>query len=169
MHVTKNYLGFQQAFNGNQECCVACIGSYVNNGDGIMCKACDDKLNSTPAIAVDMVSAIKVQFITPIFEDDFPERGMTAWLTGVEWDTKHDAYQLFFDFTEFENVNAKYFRDVYYPNRHTAALGLDKQMYTALEAGQYTAKYSVLFSVNSNDMRDDAAFAEQIKQHLEVV
>lgn len=35
-------------------------------------------------ISMDMVEAIKVQFIKQIFEEDFVEKGMTAWLTDIE-------------------------------------------------------------------------------------
>jgi hypothetical protein len=74
------------------------------------------------AITVDMLDAIKVQWLKPIFEDDFPERGMTAWLTAAEWEQDDEGYKLYFDFSEFEAVNAKYFREVYFPNRFSLAL-----------------------------------------------
>lgn len=51
------------------------------------------------AITYDMVEAIPVQFLKPIFEDDFVEKGMKAWLVDVEWDGKSDCYKLYFDFT----------------------------------------------------------------------
>jgi hypothetical protein len=132
-------------------------------------------------IAVDMIDAVKVQFVKPIFEDDFVERGMKAWLTAVEWDTKTGCYQLFFDFTEFEGENAKYFKRIFYPNIHTAKLteeqlqgrngsiGYNQQnnLFTAHEAGHYQAKYSVYFNtVDDPDVRDDAAFANDITKYL---
>lgn len=118
------------------------------------------------AITVNMLDAIKVQWLKPIFEDDFPERGMTAWLTAVEWEDGEQCYKLYFDFKEFEAVNAKYFREVYYANVHT---GHDKEMFTALEAGQYTPKYSVYFSCGDMANRDDDAFAVEIQNSLKVV
>jgi hypothetical protein len=118
------------------------------------------------AITVDMLDAIKVQWLKPIFEDDFPERGMTAWLTAVEWEQDDEGYKLYFDFSEFEAGNAKYFREVYFPNRFT---GTGKSMFTALEAGQYTPKYSVYFSCGNMTTRDDEAFAVAIQEHLKVV
>lgn len=89
----------------------------------------------------DMIEATKVVFLKPIFEDDFPERGMKAWLTKIERTpglddelTGERAYKLYFDFTDFEKENDKYFTECYYPNTHTKKLP-DKQLYTAKEAG----------------------------------
>lgn len=56
------------------------------------------------------IDAILVQFKKPIFEDDFPEKGMTAWLTDVEWDNRYGSYKLYFYFGEHEDVNKKYFK-----------------------------------------------------------
>lgn len=117
----------------------------------------------------DMVDAIKVKFLKPIFEDDFPEKGMTAWLTDVEWDEKMSCYKLYFDFTEFEAENDKYFKECYYPNIHTAGLP-QKKNYTAKEAGMYSPKYSVYFSVESSlDKRSDIGFSEEISDYLRVI
>lgn len=122
------------------------------------------------SITVDMVDAIKVQFLKPIFEDDFPEKGMVAWLTDVEWDNKTSCYRLYFDFTEFEAQNDKYFKEQYYSNIHTKELP-KKSFYTAKEAGMYSPKYNVLFSTKpcEDDEPDDEAFAEQIKSYLKVI
>lgn len=119
-------------------------------------------------INANIVTAIKVQFIKPIFEDDFVERGMTAWLTGVEWDDKHGCYELFFDFNEFEAINAKYFREVYFPNINTRRIP-SKAKYTAIEAGQYTPKYKVYFSViDEHEVRNDEQFALEITKYLKL-
>ena len=119
-----------------------------------------------------MVSAIKVQFIKEIFEDDFVERGMTAWLTAIDYDDRAECYKLYFDFTEFESINDKYFREMYYPNRHTAKLNC-KELYTAKEAGIYKPKYWVYFntiplSVNT-EIRNDSLFPDQIAKYLQEV
>jgi hypothetical protein len=53
-------------------------------------------------ITVNRTYPIKVLFLKPISEADFPERGMTAWLTDVFWDDDYKGYNLSFDFTEFE-------------------------------------------------------------------
>lgn len=120
------------------------------------------------AITTSMIDAIKVQFLKPIFEDDFPERGMKAWLTRIEWKDSVGCYNLHFDFTEFEKENEKYFAEEYYPNRKTAELGLDKQYYTAIEAGMYNPKCSVYFAI-PGDVRNDAVFAEAIKEYLATI
>ena len=124
-------------------------------------------------ITVDMLEAKKVVFLKPIFEDDFVERGMKAWLTAVEWDPKTTCYQLYFDFTDFEAENEKYFRRTYYPNRHTSMIDTQRQMFTAIEAGQYERKYSVYFSNMRDgvclDVEDAEAFAESIKEYLKEV
>lgn len=73
-------------------------------------------------ISLDMIDAIPVQFLKPLFEDDFVERGMKAWLTKIEWDEGADCYNLFFDFKDFEEENDKYFTECYRPNRHTESL-----------------------------------------------
>ena len=115
-----------------------------------------------------MIDAVKVQFLKPIFEDDFAERGMTAWLTGIEWDEKLGCFELFFDFSEFETINEKYFREVYFPNRHTSGY---KKMYTALEAGQYNPKYKVYFSVfmDGQEVRNDEQFMTEITEYLKEI
>lgn len=118
-------------------------------------------------ISIDMIEAIKVMFLKPIFEDDFPEKGMTAWLTDVEWDDNADCYKLFFDFTDFEAINLKYFKELYYSNIHTTQLP-KKSKYTAIEAGYYTPKYSVFFST-SDERRNDRLFAEEITKYLKVL
>lgn len=118
-------------------------------------------------IEVDMVDAIKVQFLKPIFEDDFPEKGMTAWLTDIVWDGRAGCYKLYFDFSEFEDINDKYFKQSYYPNVHTAHLKYanGRELFTAKESNMYFPKYSVLFSI-SEDGRNDAKFAKEITDYL---
>lgn len=119
-------------------------------------------------ITTDIVDAIKVQFLRPIFEDDFPDKGMKAWLTDIEWSDQDGCYILYFDFTDFLEENKKYFKECYYPNRHTKELEESGRIqFTALEAGYYEPKYGVYFSVGEG--RDDAAFAEEIKNYLREV
>lgn len=74
-------------------------------------------------ITASFIDAIKVQFIKPIFEDDFVEKGMKAWLTDVEWAEREKCYKLYFDFTEFEAENDKYFKATLYPNCYTKTIG----------------------------------------------
>lgn len=125
-----------------------------------------------PSIQVNMVDAIMVQFLKPIFEDDFVEKGMTAWLTDVEWDNSNEGYKLYFDFTDFEEQNEKYFKLVYGSNYHTEALQLDRRenKYTAKEAGYYTQKYSVYYNPESCvGSRNDDAFERDIRAYLRTV
>lgn len=84
------------------------------------------------------LDAVKVQFKKGIFEDDFPERGMKAWLTTIEKSIHDECYKLYFDFTEFEAENEKYFSADYYDFNSVPCL-------TAKEAGLYFPKYSVYF------------------------
>jgi hypothetical protein len=123
------------------------------------------------AITVDMIDAIKVQFLRPIFEDDFVEKGMKAWLVDIDWDNTHGCYQLYFDFTEFEAENDKYLKEVFHPNRRTALLpdSNSRRLFTAKEAGQYSPKYSVYFSCGDQCTQNDAAFAEEIVSYLREV
>jgi hypothetical protein len=118
-------------------------------------------------ITPNIIDAIKVQFIQPLFEDDFPERGMQAWLTKIEWEQYSECYKLFFDFSEFEQDNDKYFVEVYYPNRNTPN-ETGKDLFNAKEAGYYTSKYSVYFSITGSK-EDAKVFEEEIKQYLRVV
>lgn len=123
-------------------------------------------------ITTNIVSAVKVQFIKPIFEDDFVEKGMTAWLTDVEWNAKTGCYHLYFDFTDFEDINAKYFKRVFHPNRYTANVpnAEGRRLFTAQEAGMYDAKYTVFFTCGDDvDKRDDEAFARDIVDYLREV
>lgn len=119
-------------------------------------------------ITVDMLDAIKVQFLKPIFEDDFVERGMKAWLTKIEWNERVESYELYFDFKDFEAENEKYFTEVYFSNIHTPKIP-GRELFTALEAGMYTAKLKCYLSVNDTNTRDYAAFAVKIKQYLKVI
>ena len=125
-------------------------------------------------IIVDMIDAIKVQFIKPIFEDDFVEKGMKAWLVDVEWAEREKCYKLYFDFTEFEVENDKYFKATFYPNCYTKTIGrvpaaLARTLVTAKESGWYTPKYSVYLSVGDGKKRDDVAFAREITKYLREV
>jgi len=121
----------------------------------------------TPQITVDMVDAIKVQFLKPIFEDDFAERGMTAWLTKIEWAEREQCYKLYFDFSEFEAENEKYFSETYWANSKTALLP-KKSFYTAKEAGYYNKKLSTYFS-DESDTQNPESFAREIVKYLKVV
>ena len=122
-------------------------------------------------IIVDMIDAIKVQFIKPIFEDDFVEKGMKAWLVDIEWAAEVQCYNLFFDFTEFEAENDKYFKATFYPNCHTKALeeATGRTLFTAKESGWYTPKYFAYLSVGEGKQRDDVAFARDITEYLREV
>ena len=149
------------------------LSQYVspyNKCVGRFCSDLVEKLKApTTEITVDMVEAKKVVFLKPIFEDTFVERGMKAWLTGVEWDQKIASYTLFFDFSDFEEENAKYFRATYYPNRKTEELeaATGRALFTAIEAGYYIAKHHDYFSVGG--VRDDAKFTKEITEYLRVV
>ena len=122
-------------------------------------------------IIVDMIDAIKVQFIKPIFEDDFVEKGMKAWLVDVEWAKREKCYKLYFDFTEFEVENDKYFKATFYPNCHTKAIeeATGRTLFTAKESGWYTPKYYAYLSVGDGEKRDDVAFAREITEYLREV
>ena len=98
----------------------------------------------------DMIDAVKVQFLKQIFEDDFPERGMKAWLTKIEHVPENDdvgivGYRLFFDFKDFEEENDKYFSECYYWTSHCGERLNYTKLYTAIEAGHYTRKYNVYY------------------------
>lgn len=122
-------------------------------------------------IIVDMIEPIKVQFIKPIFEDDFVEKGMKAWLVDIEWAEREKCYKLYFDFTEFEVENDRYFKATFYPNYHTKAIeeATGRTLFTAKESGLYTPKYSVYLSVGDGEKRDDVAFAREITEYLREV
>ena len=122
-------------------------------------------------ITASFVDAIKVQFIKPIFEDDFVEKGMKAWLVDIEWAEREKCYKLYFDFTEFEVENDKYFKATFYSNQHTKAIegATGRTLLTAKESGCYTPKYSVYLSVGDGEKRDDVAFAREITEYLREV
>lgn len=118
-------------------------------------------------ITVDMIKAIKVTFLKPFFEDDFVERGMQAWLTKVEWCNRKELYELYFDFSDFEEENAKYFTCTYYPNSHTVDLqrDTDRTLFTAIEAGMYHPKQCFYWSTKDG-MRDDMEFAAKVTEYI---
>lgn len=110
----------------------------------------------TTDFSFDMVDAVKVKFIKPIFEDDFPEKGMIAWLTDIVPMEREECYSLYFDFSDFEKQNDKYFKANYFDDKGVACL-------TAKEKGWYHPKYSVYFG----DIRwDEKKFNEELKKHL---
>lgn len=122
-------------------------------------------------ITANFIDAIKVKFKKPICEEDFPEKGMQAWLVDVEWDQKYECYKLYFDFSDFEEHNAKYFKADYHPNVHTKEIGLKtgRDKFTAIEAGCYNPKYDVYFSFEGLVTRNDTAFQREIVKYLQVV
>ena len=122
-------------------------------------------------ITAKLVDAIQVQFIKPICEDDFVEKGMKAWLVDVEWAKREKCYKLYFDFTDFEAENDKYFKTTFYPNCHTKTIeeATGRTLFTAKESGWYTPKYSVYLSVGDGEKRDDVAFAREITQYIREV
>lgn len=103
--------------------------------------------------------AQKVIFKKAIDDEGFAEKGMMAWLTCIEWDDKNECYDLWFDFSEFEGRNAKYFRKVFHYNN---------KLVTAQERGSYDPKCSMFFSTSSST-RDDAAFNREIQEYLHLV
>lgn len=103
--------------------------------------------------------AQKVIFKKAIDDDGFAEKGMMAWLVCVEWDAGNECYELWFDFSEFEERNAKYFRKVFHYNN---------KLVTAQERGAYDPKCSMFFSTSSST-RDDAAFNREIQEYLHLV
>lgn len=118
----------------------------------------------------DFTQAVKVRFKKPIFEEDFVEKGMIAWLTDIEWCEKASCYQLYFDFEDFEEENKKYFKRTYYSNISTkegVAKGLFKEnrLYTAIEAGIYDPKYSSYFSIK-DDCRNDRFLELELLEYL---
>lgn len=109
-----------------------------------------------------MLEAIKVQFLKPIFEDDFPERGMKAWLTAIDKCESERCWKLFFDFTEFEEENDKYMKVKYYDDNYNSNPTL-----TAKEVGLYSNKYSVYFG--DLDIKEYGTFTEQISEYLKII
>ena len=107
-----------------------------------------------------MLEAIRVIFLKPIFEDDFPDRGMKAYLTHIDRLYEEGCWKLYFDFTEFEKENEKYLKADYYDKNGCACL-------TAKEAGMYNNKYSVCFG--ETDINKYGSFESQISKHLERV
>lgn len=105
---------------------------------------------------LEMVEAKKVIFLKTIFEDDFPEKGMKAWLTDIVKDVNSECYKLYFDFTDFEEENEKYFKADYYD-------GNSKPCLTAKEVGLYNPKYSVYFGDISMGLGE---LEEELEKHL---
>ena len=109
---------------------------------------------------VALVVAKEVVFLKSFCEDaDFVERGMKAWLTKIERNEKYtddtdEAFDLYFDFTEFEGRNDKYLTKVFY--------GIDGSLVTAKESGDYSNKISCMLFVTAGD-NFDATLQEYIQ------
>lgn len=112
-------------------------------------------------IDVNMIDAVKVQFLKPIFEDDFVDRGMKAWLTKIE--KRDDMYDLYFDLTEFEQENDKYMTESFFMYGK-----MGKELGTAKEAGHYKNKTSFFFCTKDNGANDDT-FSTDIAEYLQVI
>ena len=138
--------------------CGGC-GSYINNfPDGVgMCESTTQPIKS---INENMLEAIKVIFLKPIFEDGFPDRGMKAWLTAIDKRESENCWKLYFDFTDFESENDKYMKANYYDDNSNPTL-------TAKQAGRYSNKYSVYFG--DLDTEEFGTFEEQIKEFLMII
>ncbi len=115
-------------------------------------------------IPVKLTEAIKVQFLEPIFDGDFVETGMKAWLTKIEKHRSGDMYELFFDFTEFEAENDKYLTSTFYKYENGVRVGTG----TAKETGWYNNKYSVYFCTSDNGANDEL-FSEEIAKYLKEI
>lgn len=120
-------------------------------------------------ISPNLTKAVKVRFIDVLFEDDFVEKGMIAWLTKVEVDEKIDdevVYKLHFDFTEFEAENDKFFTATYYSNNKTRELEeqTGRDLFTAKETGYYTPKAYFYLGVRAGE-----TFESEIAKYLEVI
>lgn len=111
-------------------------------------------------IKEDMIEAVRVMFIKQIHKDDFPEKGMKAWLTDVVKDNAAECWKLYFDFTDFEKENDKYLKSVYY-------ISSMNEKGTAKEAGYYKNKYSTYFG--DIDTETYGSFEEQISKYLKVI
>lgn len=103
-----------------------------------------------------MVDAVKIKFLKPIFEEDFPEKGMIAWLTDIVLSEENECYKLYFDFTDFEKENDKYFKADYYN-------GFSNPCLTAKDMGLYNPKYSVYFG---DITWDEEKFNFELKKHI---
>lgn len=103
---------------------------------------------------INMIEAKKIVFIKPIFEDDFPEKGMKAWLTDIVEESH--CFKLYFDFTDFEAENDKYFKADYYNEYKIPCL-------TAKEKGLYNPKYSVYFG---DSEWSQEKLEEEIKKYI---
>jgi len=125
--------------------------------------------NFMNVISPNMVSAIQIQFYGIISEDDFIEKGMKAWLTGIDWCKDSNCYILYLDFSDFEEYNAKYFRRTYYGNRYTGEIeeATGRTLFTAIEARYYESKLAIRFALTS-DTRNDKLFEKEIQKYLRI-
>ena len=105
--------------------------------------------------------ALLVCFKKSLFEDDFPERGMRAWLTKIEKQKPEKCYKLYFDFEEFYEYNKKYFTADYYDKE-------GKPRLTAIEIGLYPTnhKYTVYFGDTDISEEENEAM---LHQHLDII
>ena len=44
-------------------------------------------------ISPSMIGSIKVVFLKQLCDEDFPEKGMMAWLTDINWVPVYDCYR----------------------------------------------------------------------------
>jgi len=112
---------------------------------------------------------IKVKFKQTIFEDEFVESGMIAYLTKVEIDEnasdveEEKVYCLWFNQEPFASYNEILLTDCYYPNIHTVDLP-KKQYYTAKEAGMFKMRWTSYLSVFEGQ-----SFESVASEYLELI
>ena len=113
----------------------------------------------------EITEAIEIQFIKPIFEEDFVEAGMQAWLVKIEREPDGSVYTLYFNFSDFEVVNDKYFIECFYKTDQETG---KKSLVTAMEAGYYEPRYSVYFCTSDGAANPDT-FSEDLSQYIKRV
>lgn len=109
---------------------------------------------------------IKIKFKQTIFEDEFVESGMIAYLTKVEIDesdSEETVYCLWFNQEPFAKYNQTLLTECYYPNIHTKGLP-DKQYYTAKEAGMFKMRWTSYLSVF-----EGKSFESVAEEYLELI
>lgn len=118
------------------------------------------ELSSKKVFDLDRLEAVKVRFKQPICEDDFPEKGMIAWFTAIETRSKYGCYELYFDFSDFEKENEKYFTSDYYDANGVPCL-------TAKEVGKYNPKYSIYFGDISWSIEENEKYLSECLEIIE--
>lgn len=102
----------------------------------------NEKFEQSDDWTLEPKNPILIRVKKEMFEDDFVEVGMIGILHKLELSLDYDSnafiLQVHIDFSNHTDHNKSLLKEVFYPNSYTAKLNINKELYTAEEAGYFS-------------------------------